>query len=148
MNTIINTTEVTLDTKPVRSKNAKSVYCITTGNVYASTIDAGIGEHCTQSGVSSVCRGKNKTCNGKQFCFVKDMPAHVLDISNATNSSYKDAVKYRAIEAERKAKEEHQQAMNKLAEKIVKHKLDLQEMQEKLEMEQQMLKAMESEYNV
>ena len=78
----------------------------------------------------------------------KDMPAHVLDISNATNSSYKDAVKYRAIEAERKAKEEHQQAMNKLAEKIVKHKLDIDDMQKKLEEEMSMLKAMESEYKV
>ena len=148
MNTIINTTEVTLDTKPVRSKNAKSVYCITTGNVYASTIDAGIGEDCAQSGVSAVCRGKNKTCNGKQFCFVKDMPAHILDISNATNDNYKDAMKYRAIEAERQAKEAHQQALQKLEEKIEKRKQDIKEMMERLATEQEMYAAMEKEFNL
>ena len=146
MNVITNTTEVTLDTKPVRSKNAKPVFCITNGNVYASTVDASIGEKCHQTGVSAVCRGKSKQTNGKQFCFVKDMPTHILEISNIYNELYDDAMKYRRIEAERKAKEAHQQAMNKLEEKIVKRKLDIMDMQRKLEEEQQMLLAMESEF--
>ncbi len=148
MNTITTTTEITIDTKPVRNKNAKAVYCISTGNVYASTVDAGIGEKCCQGCVSAVCRGKFKQTNGKQFCYVKDMPARVLDISNATKELHKDASVYRAQEAERKAKEAHQKAMHDLEEKMTKRKQEILEMQEKLAKEQQMYEAMEKEFNV
>ena len=148
MNTIINTTEVTLDTKPVRNKNAKSVYCITTGNVYASTIDAGIGEDCAQSGVSAACRGKTKTCNGKHFCFVKDMPIRVLDISNVTHDIYNDAVKYRKQEAERKAKEAQEMALMKKREKIEAMRNQIDKLLCDLESEQTMYHAMEKEFNV
>lgn len=148
MNIITNTTEVTLDTKPVRTKNAKPVFCITDGIPYASCTDAAEAEGVGIDSISLVCRGKTKTANGKQWCFVKDMPTRILDISNAYNELLDDAIKYRAIEAERKAKEAHQQALNKLEERIVKRKLDIQEMQEQLAKEQQMLEAMEKEYTL
>ena len=141
MNTITTTTEITIDTKPVRNKNAKPVYCITTGNVYASTVDAGIGEKCCQGCVSAVCRGKFKQTNGKQFCYVKDMPVRVLDISNATKDLVKDASIYRSQEAERKAKEAHEKAKRELEAKIAK-------MTDELTMAQQMYEAMEKEFNV
>lgn len=121
MNIITNTTEVTLDTKPVRNKNAKPVFCITNGKPYASVTDAaeaeGIGIDC----ISLACRGKIKTANGKQWCFVKDMHVHILDISNAYKALYEDAMKHRDAEAKRKAKEEAVEAMRKLEEKM--HKL-------------------------
>lgn len=146
MNTIINTTEVTLDTKPVRTKNAKAVFCITDHKVYASGIDASEAEGIHATTISVACRRGCKA-NGKLWCFVKDMPIRILDISSSYQDIYEDAMKYRAIEAERKAKEARQQALQKLEEKIEKHKLDLQEMREKLEMEQQMYAAMEKEFN-
>ena len=148
MNIITNTTEVTLDTKPVRTKNAKPVFCITDHNVYASVTDAAMAEKVHVTCISSACLGKLKTANGKQWCFVKDMPIRILDISNSFKEIYDDAMKYRVIDAERKAKEAHQQAMHKLEEKIVKRKLDILEMQEQLEKEQQMLQAMEQEFSV
>ena len=148
MNTIHTTTEITLDTKPVRTKNAKPVYCITDGNVYASCTDAAEAENIGIDSISMACRGKAKTAKGKQWCFVKDMPTHVLDISNATKELIKDAKIYRKQEADRKAKEAHKQAMHKLEEKIIKRKLDIQEMQEQLEKEQQMYEAMEKEFNI
>ena len=148
MNTVITTTEVTMDTMPIRTKNAKPVFCITDHKFYASCTDAGIAEGVHMSMISAVCCGKAKTANGKQWCFVKDMPIRVLDISNSYQDIYEDAMKYRAIEAERKAKEAHQQAMHQLEEKIMKHKMDLFDMQEQLEKEQQMLAAMQSEFNV
>lgn len=148
MNIITNTTEITLDTKPERTKHAKPVFCITDHNVYASCTDAAIAEGVSTCTISAACRGCIKTANGKQWCFVKDMPIRILDISNSYQEIYEDAMKYRAIEAERKAKEAHQKAMHDLEERMTKRKLDIQEMQEKLEKEQQMFEAMKSEFNV
>ena len=147
MNTIINTTEVTLDTKPTRTKNAKPVFCITDGKPYASCTDAAITEGISVDSISLVCRGKIKTANGKQWCFVKDMPTRILDISNAYQELNEDAMKFRKQDAERKAKEAHQQALHNLAEKIVKRQMDIQDMQEQLEKEQQMFEAMAKEFN-
>lgn len=148
MNTISITTEVSLDTQPIRNKNSVPVYCITDGTIYASGKDAAMAENTCTSNISDVCRGKTKTCNGKLWCFVKDMPERVLDISNNTKELLEDAIKYREIDAERKAKEAHQQALNKLEEKIAKHKLDILEMQEQLAKEQQMFEAMQAEFTV
>ena len=102
MNSIIKTTEVTLDSKPKRTKNAKAVFCITDGNIYASTVDAAnaIGVH--NSSISMCCTGKVATVKGKRYCFVKDLTIHVLDVASEIKSLYADASIYR----ERKAKEE------------------------------------------
>lgn len=141
MNTITTTTEITIDTKPVRNKNAKPVYCISDGNVYASGIDAAAAEKVHASLISAVCRGKYKEANGKQWCFVKDMPTRILDISNATKELVKDANIYRTQEAERKAKEAHQKAMHELEEKMTK-------LTDELDMAKQMYEAMKEEFNV
>lgn len=141
MNTITTTTEITIDTKPVRNKNAKPVYCISDGGLYASVTDAAIAENMSIWAISAACRGKFKTANGKQWCFVKDMPAHILDISNATKELVKDASIYRNQEAERKAKEAHEKAKRELAEKMAK-------LADELDMAKQMYEAMEKEYNV
>jgi len=139
MNTIHTTTEVTLDTKPVRTKNAKPVFCITDGKPYASCTDAALAEGVGIDCISLACRGKTKTANKKQWCFVKDMPTRILDISNAYNNIYEDAMKYRTAEAERKAKEAHAEAMSKLQEKMAK-------LSDELDMAKQMYEAMKAEY--
>ena len=146
MNIITNTTEVTLDTKPVRNKNAKSVYCISDGNVYASGIDAAEKEGVSPNAIYLACHGKSKTCNGKLWCFVKDMHIRILDISNATKELVKDADVYRKQEAERKAKEAHKQALHNLEERMIKRKLDIQDMQEQLIKDEQMYEAMRKEF--
>lgn len=148
MNIITNTTEVTLDTKPVRNKNAKPVFCITNGNVYASCTDAAEAEKSHVTLISQACRGKIKTCNGKQWCFVKDMPIRILDISNAYKNLNDDALHYRAIEAERKAKEAHQQALNKKKERIASRKEQIEKLLREQELDQQMYEAMEKEFSI
>lgn len=148
MNIITNTTEITLDTKPVRNKNAKPVFCITDGKPYASVTDAAEAEGIGIDSISMACRGKIKTANGKKWCFVKDMPIRILDISNAYKELYDDAIKHREVEAERKAKEAHKQAMHNLAEKMTKRKMEIESMQEQLLKEEQMYEAMRKEYAI
>lgn len=141
MNTITTTTEITIDTKPVRNKNAKSVYCISEPAVYASGKDAAIKEGIHASAISNACRHNGRKANGKLWCFVKDMPVRVLDICNAGQELVKDANAYRAMEAERKAKEAHQKAMHELEEKMTK-------LTDELDMAKQMYEAMKEEFNV
>ena len=113
MNVIAKTTEIKIDAQPNRRNSAKPVYCITDGKIYASVTDAAIAENVHVTAVSMTCRGKQKTTNGKQFCFIRDLKNHILDIANNTLDLKADAEKYRAIEAERKAKEEHEAKMKK-----------------------------------
>lgn len=100
-NVIVNKTEVVLHTKPVRTRNAKPVYCITTGEVFASGLDAAEATGVNAVNISNVCSGKQKTSNGKQFCFVKDMQAHILEISDAMAAARKEGIAS-AAEAKRK----------------------------------------------
>ena len=85
--------------------------------------------------------------NGKKWCFVKELQAHITDISSTMESLRNDAEKYRAIEAERQEKERRQadyekakEKLNKLLEarneydtKINEHLLYLNSLKEKME---------------
>lgn len=126
MNVIAKTTEIKIDAQPNRRNSAKPVYCITDGTIYASVTDAAIAENVHITAISMACRGKQKTTNGKQFCFIRDLKNHILDIANNTLDLKADAEKYRAIEAERKVKEEHEAKMKKM-------QLEIKQREEKIE---------------
>jgi hypothetical protein len=102
MNSIIKTTEVAIDSKPKRNGNAKPVFCITDGRTFASVKDAAIFYGSHMCNISQACLGKIRTSNGKEFCFVKDLPIRVLDVGSHIQSLLTDATAYR----EMKAKEE------------------------------------------
>lgn len=118
MNVIAKTTEIKIDAKPARKGNAKPVYCITDGKIYQSVMDASIAENLHNTAISAVCLGKIKTANRKQWCFVDDLPNRILDIANNTAELKADAEKFRAIEAERKAKEEYEEKIRKIQEQM------------------------------
>lgn len=112
-NSIITTKELTIDSTPKRNKNAKPVFCITDGKSFASVTDAAIFYGSHTCNISQACLGKIATSNGKEFCFVKDLPVRVFDIGNHIQALTEDANAWRAqkaeeerIEAERKANEE------------------------------------------
>jgi hypothetical protein len=81
-------------------------------------------------------------------CFYSDMPIRILDISNAYKNLNDDALHYRAIEAERKAKEAHQQALNKKKERIASRKEQIEKLLREQELDQQMYEAMEKEFSI
>ena len=139
MNTIIKTTEISINTKPRRKGNAKPVFCITDGTLYASATDAAIANNVHHTMMSQVCRGKVSTAKGKQYCYVKDLANHLIQLSESVKDLYTDASIYRAqkaeeerIEAERKAKEE---AERKRTERIA----TIKERREKLAIEMESL---------
>lgn len=138
MNTIVTKTEIKLDSKPVRNRNAKPVYCITNGKVYASEIDAAKEIGVCNDLISRVCRGVAKTAKGEKYCFVNDMPTHIMDISNAMQAATKDANAYRTKEAYEKRKHELYNEIEARRQRIAKE-------QEKLNMAEAMYAAIQKE---
>ena len=62
-------------------KNCKAVYCIDTGEMYASAIDAAKAEGVARASMSYALTGRSKTCNGKRFCFVSKVMEHLEEIA-------------------------------------------------------------------
>lgn len=148
MNTIVTKTEVKLNSKPERSRNAKPVLCITDGKVYASGLDAakeiGVDPTC----ISHVCLGRMKTVKGKKYCFVSEMQAHILEISDAMQDAFKNANAYKAIKAEEERKAAHEKKKLALHNKIAAREEQLRKEAEELGTMKAMLAAMEAEFNV
>ena len=148
MNTIVTKTEINLDSKPTRTKAAKPVYCITDGKVYASGIDAAEAIGVGHDIISRACRGFYKGIKGKKYCFVSDMQAHILEISEATQNAFENANAYKMIKAEEERKEAYTKKMNELYNKIEARKKVIAKEQEKLAKEEALYAAMEAEFNV
>lgn len=106
-------------------KNCKPVYCIDTGEMYASTIDAANAEGVTQSAISGVLVGRYKTCNGKRFCFVSKMMEHLEEINEANRIRSEKVAAYDA-EANRK------NALARAEEDVKKWEAKVAELQEQL----------------
>lgn len=110
----------------VNHKNAKPVFCMNTGHIYASVIDAA---ECTSSDagdISRCCNGKIRHVKGNRYCFVKDVPANLDEISN-NMSKYSDIIAERELkEKKRLENEKHKETLAKLKEKYAKEteKLD------------------------
>ena len=117
-------------------KNCKAVYCIDTGEIYASTLDAAAANGVTHSTISSALNGRIKTCNGKRFCFVAKMMEHLEEITEMNRIRAAKIAAYDAIVAEHNAKKDAQ-------ERLAKHKARCEELAAKLEKERQLLKEAE-----
>lgn len=61
--------------------NKKPVFCLTTGEVFASVRDAARIIGSAQSSMSRACSDSSYTCKGKHFCFVSDVVTHLDEIA-------------------------------------------------------------------
>ena len=118
-------------------KNCKPVYCIDTGELYASALDAANANGVCQSPMSSCLTGKTKTCNGKRFCYVSKMMEHLEEITEANRIRSEKVAAYDAIVAEQNAKKQAQ-------ENLVKHQANIEALRQKLEKEMQLLQEAEA----
>lgn len=118
------------------SKNCKAVYCITTGEIFASLADAAEANDVSTSAISLVVLGKTKTCNGKRFCYISRMMEHLEEITEIQRIRNEKVAAYDAMIAEQNAKKEAQ-------ENLAKHKAKCEELRAKLEKEMQLVKAAE-----
>ncbi len=121
-------------------KNCKPVYCIDTGEIFASTLDAAEANNVCHPTMSSVLNGKTKTCNGRRFCFVCKIMEYLEEITEANRVRAEKIANYDAMIAEQNAKKEAEEA-------IARHKAKCEELRIKLERETQLLAEAEVKYN-
>ena len=70
-------------------KISKPIYDITTKTAYASLTDAAEAIGGNVGDISKHLQGKGKKVKGHRFCFVKDIPAHIHEITAATKQETK-----------------------------------------------------------
>lgn len=106
-------------------KNCKAVYCITTGEVFASVADAAEKNGVSTASMSWAVCGKSKSCRGKRFCFVSNIIEHLDEI--ATNNRDREAkvTAYNAMI-------EKQEKIRKAQAEVDKHDARIAELQEAL----------------
>lgn len=113
-----------------RNTNAKPVFCIDTGMVYASSLDVAEQIGVSPSTVSWVLTGRQRTCKGKRYCFVSQITEHLDEIASTAQVREFEAVEYRKIMYKH-------QAIEDATAKLEKHKENLQKLKQKLQAEEQ-----------
>ena len=105
--TLHNRTEVKAQGKHING-NSKLTVCITTGEVFASMLDAAEKENINPSCISIAIKNVDKgaTCKGKRYCRASDVIFYLDEISRNINEREEKAAAYDALMAEEKAARE------------------------------------------
>lgn len=120
-----------------RNNNCKAVYNITTGEIYASGLDAANALGIDPSCVSAVLTGKSKTCKGMRFCFVSKMMENLEEITEQNRIRTTKVTAYDTMMAKQTAKQNAQ-------ENAAKHRANCEKLRAKLEKEMQLLQEAEA----
>ena len=127
--------------------NCKPVFCITTGSVYASVYDAAEKLGIDPSCISSAANGRTKTCQGKRYCFVANVMEHLDEIAENFRIREEKIAAYDAIVYEREAKQRALEKIEKHNENCVDIRMQIVELQKKLEAETKLRKEAQDTYN-
>lgn len=79
--TVQNASEIKNVRGELRNTNAKPVFCIDTGEVFASVTDAAIAANANPSTMSWCLTERQKTCKGKRYCYLSKVTEHLDEIS-------------------------------------------------------------------
>ena len=110
------------------AKNAKPVFCISTGEVFTSVYDAAESVGASNSSMSWALTQRMKTCKGKRWCFISEIPEHLEEIANNMRAREIKVKEYDKIIAER-------EAVNKANADLAKHKANIEKLCVQLEKE-------------
>jgi hypothetical protein len=109
---IHNATHINAEGNHTRG-NAKAVFCITTGDIYASVTDAAESLGCTPSSVSWAITNRMKTCKGLRFCPVSKITEYLEEIAEYARARQTKVTAYDAIIAEQNARANAQANLEK-----------------------------------
>lgn len=118
----------------MRNGNSKPVFCITTGEIYTSAIDAANELGVSQSVLCLAASGKLKTCKGKRYCYVKDILANLNEICENARAREEKVTAYDKIVGNQQRKQA-----------LVERKAKLAAMQAKMEKEAMLIAQEEAE---
>ena len=104
------------------SKSCKPVFCITTGEIFASGLDAAEAIGAYPADLSRHLNGKHKTIKGKRFCFVADVADHIDEIAEMIHVASEKEAKRKAQEllAQRRAEYEEKRKALEEAERLLR----------------------------
>ena len=110
-------------------KNCKAVYCITTGEVFASVADAAEAIGVTKTAMSWALTGRSKSCKGKRFCFIHQIVEHLNEIAEVNRAREAKVIAHDAMV-------EKQKKIKAVKDRIATHNARIEELQ--LELKQEM----------
>lgn len=129
--TIHNRSEIPAQGTSTRG-NRKSIYCITTGEVYASQTDAARILGVNHSAISWVVTGRMKTCKGLRFCYCSAITDHFDEIAEVARMTSQKANEYDRIIANRERESRAREA-------FAIHQANCEKLRAKLERETQLM---------
>lgn len=108
------------------NKNCRAVFCITTGEVYASVLDAAEANGIRQSAMSYLINNNGVQRNtGKKFCFISNIAEHLDEIAVNNRERQQKVMQYDAMTAKRAE-------MKKVSDEYEQYKKDFDSLRQKL----------------
>ena len=145
---ISKVTEITVNGEPPRTKNAKPVFNLTTGEVYASATDAAEAIGCCQGNISSVCLGKTSHAAHNQLCYVSDITAHLPELHDRmtalSNNAADKANEVEVLKAEMDASAQQLMALKARIAYVKRLRSDIEATKQLIAQKQEELRCMEA----
>jgi hypothetical protein len=123
------------------------VYNITTGEIYASGLDAASALGIDPSCVSAALTGKSKTCKGMRLCLVSKIMENLEEITEQNRIRLEKVTAYDTMIAEQEAKQNALKKVEKHEQNCIDIRLQIVELNKKLEEEGKRLNAARDAYN-
>ena len=120
--------------------NAKPVYCISTGEIFASVTDAAKAIGSSTNNLSAHLTGVTSHCKGKRLCYLSKVTEHLTEIASEFRIRNEKVKAYDKMIAE-------QEAIRKANEELAKHKANAEKLRTQLEKEMELWKAAEAQLN-
>ena len=95
--------------------NCKPVFCITTGEIYASATDAAEKLGVSLTVLAHAASGKIRTCKGKRWCYIQHIMQHLEEIAENTRVREEKVAAYDKIVGKEKRKQALGERKAKLA---------------------------------
>lgn len=112
--------------------NAKPVFCIDTGEVFASVTDAAEAAGANTTTMTWCCTKRQNTCKGKRYCFVSDVSEHISEMAELIRK----ANEYDKIMEQKNAVKKAEEEEAKRKAQVEKRKKQIEDMRAQLAKEE------------
>ena len=127
--------------------NSKPVFCITTGEVFASVTDAAKTIGSSLSNLSAHLTGITTHCKGKRLCFLSEVTEHLDEIASEFRIRSEKVAAYDKILAEQEAIRKANEELARRKEELAKHKANIEKLRKQLEKETASMHEAEAQLN-
>lgn len=144
--TVTNKSEIIAQGQSING-NRKPVFCITTGEIFASVIDTAKAIGSAQSTLSTHLAGITAHCKGMRFCFLSEVTEHLDEIATEFRIRNEKVEAYNKILAEQEAIRKANEERERRKEELAKHKANIKKLRAQLEKETASMQEVEAQLN-